>query len=142
MSNLELLAPIFAGQSGGAPEPPPEPESHSFVLSAQTINAVAAGRFSGLTETFTLGGVQYTITALFTHGNGVQARFQTEEMARAWASAGFTVDLGISGQSSFSSDQMVIWQALFDRNVWACQYQAYPGKFVGGTDYTITITDG
>ena len=114
--------------------------SHSFTLSAQTISGSAAGRFSGLSETFTLGGQSYTMTALFTHGSGIQARFQTEAMARAWAAANLTVDPGISGQSSFSSNQMIVWQALFDRNVWAVQYQAYAGRFVANTDYTITIT--
>lgn len=110
---------------------------HSFQLVAETINDQAAGRFGGLSETFTLGGQSYTVTHLFTHANGVQFRFSTNAQALAFIGAALTVDLGISGQSSFTTDVM-------DNRIdvaWA-QYQAYPGRFVGGTTYSISISDG
>ena len=116
--------------------PPPAPASHSFSLTADRINAQAAGKFGGLTETFTLGGQTYTITYLFTHANGIQFRFSTNAQALAFIAAGFTVDLGITGQAAFSSSLMV---NRSDVN-WA-QYQAYPGRFVAGSTYTITITE-
>ena len=112
--------------------------THSFQLEAQTINAQAAGRFGGLSETFTIGGQSYTITHLFTHANGVQFRFSTNAQALAFIAAALTVDVGISGQDPFTTDLMDHRPAPFN---WA-QYQAYAGRFVGGTTYTISISDG
>ena len=132
-----------------APEPEPEPEpgeSITFTLNAATINAVAAGVFSGLRQRFTLGGREYIISGLFTHGNGVQFRFERQinvgifiadnASAQAFIAADFKVDVGIAGQQPFQTSVMDNISGIS-----AAQYRAFPGRFVGGTSYTITITE-
>ena len=116
---------------------PPVPSLFSFQLAAATINAQAAGRFGGLTESFTHDGQSYTITYLFTHPNGVQFRFADNAQALAFIAANFLIDLGIAGQQPFVSSLMENDSARF----WA-QYRAYAGRFVSGTTYTITIREG
>ena len=135
VAGQESAAGEFAGDAFLAPS---AGAYHSFVLSAITINAVAMGRFGGLTETFTLGGATYTITSCFTHNNGIQFRFQTNAQALAFIAAGFTVDSGITGQSSFSTSLM---ENINGGNQQAAQYRSFPGRFTGGQDYTITISE-
>lgn len=128
----------FKQGTAPAPDPDPDPEpTHllSETLSAQTLNAVAAGRFGGLTWAFTHSGTTYQITHCFTHGNGLQLRFATAAQAQAFIAAGFTVDSGIAGQQTFLSSVMDYDAA----RAWA-QYRAFPGRYVGGTDYTVTIS--
>ena len=130
---LELMMPAFVQAEAPAPG-----ASFSFTLNAVVINAVANGRFGGISESFTLGGASYTITALFTHGNGVQFRFSTNAQALAFIAADFTVDVGITGQSSFQSSIMTNINGGGQR---AAQYNAFAGKFVANTSYTITISE-
>lgn len=111
-------------------------------LLSETLNAVAiggsgaAGRFGGLTWTFTHSGRTYVITHCFTHGNGIQLRFSRTADAQAFIDAGLTVDSGIAGQSTFKSSVMSYDAA----RAWA-QYAAFPGRYTAGDSYTVTISE-
>ena len=125
------------GVDGPDPGPDPEPTFLlSETLSALQINAAAAGRFGGLTWSFTHNGQQYDISHCFTHGNGLQLRFATNAQAQAFKAADFTIDSGISGQSTFKSSVMDFINAFA-----GCQYRAFPGRYTGGQDFTFTIKE-
>ena len=119
----------------------------TYELAAETINAAAAGRFDGVGWEFSIGGRSWIIDSIFTHDNGVQFRFHRRvsdtitvadnAAALAFIAADFTVDVGIAGQNSFDSSVMENVSGIS-----AAQYRAFPGRFVGGTTYTITIDDG
>lgn len=120
--------------------PAPPEESATFDVAAVTLSATAAGVISGLGAQFTLGGKTYNVTGCFTHSNGLQMRFATLAEALAFIAAGFEVDSGISGQATFSSSVMQNNSVLNDRGVYVAEYRAFPGRFVNGTTYTVTVT--
>lgn len=142
MPDNAALIPFF--EAAAAPPPPPT-ESHTFTLNAQTINAAAAGVFTNLNEEFTLGGTAYIITGLFTHDNGVQFRMgrrlantniiADNSVAQAFIAANLLVDVDIAPQPAFRSSVMENVSGIS-----AAQYRAFPGRFQGGTSYTITIS--
>lgn len=135
-SNVAATLTLSDG-AGPSPEPPTPTNIAEFTLNAVAIGGSgAAGRFSGLTWNFTHEGQTYRITSCFTHGNGIQMRFQTNAEALAFIAADFTIDPGISGQQPFKSSQM----SNDSTRMWA-QYAAYPGRFIANTDYTISIKE-
>ena len=101
--------------------------------------------FSGFNEEFTIGGQTYIVTALFTHGNGIQFRFgrrsgntivQDNAIALAFIAADLRVDAGIAGQAPFRTSVMENVSGI-----WAAQYRTYAGRFTGGETYTISISE-
>lgn len=141
MSNLLLILPFMRGASGTPAPPPPTPESVTFDMTAVTLSAVAAGVIGGLGESFTIGGRTYNLDGCFTHGNGLQMRFQSLAQALAFIAAGLTIDSGIGGQSTFSSSLMQNNETLNARGIYVAEYRAFPGRYTGGVTYTVTITE-
>ena len=130
MSAEALLAAIMAQESGSE-------QLLQFQHTPAGSNGMGFGTPVTSAARFTYGGTTYVFTMIFTHGNGVQMRFQTNQQAIAFIAADFLVDLGISGQEAFRSSLM---DNINPGGQQAAQYRAYPGRFVTGTTYTITIS--
>lgn len=130
MGSLALLAPVFAAEEGGAGE------SVTYDLTARQIAAGAAGQFRGdISWSFTLGGQNYTVNGIFTHNNGWQIGFATLAQAQAFVAAGYTIDTGISGQSTIDSGDLTINTDRF-----FAQVTTFAGRYIANGNYTITIS--
>lgn len=130
MNAETLLAAIMAQESGSE-------ELLSFQHTPAGSNGQGFGTPVTSAATFTYEGQTYTIVMLFTHSNGVQIRFQTNAQALAFISADFLVDVGITGQPAFRSSVM---RNINPGGQQAAQYDAYAGRFVTNTTYTISIS--
>lgn len=135
-----LFAAILANQSSGPIQ------VHQFTFTPEQTNAQVAGFGTVLDERFTYDGKMYIIRSCFTHNNGIQIRFNrlsgqiavgSNQAALDFIAEDFTVDTGIPGQSSFKSSLM---DNINSGGQNAAQYRAFPGRFTGGTAYTITIS--
>ena len=118
------------------PTPAPATLPATFDLSAIRLSNVAAGRLGGLIWQFTHNGRLYTATACFTHANGHQFRFYDNATALAFIAADLTVNSGITGQATYKTSVMENVSQIR-----AAQYRAFPGRYVVGTDYTVTISE-
>ena len=105
---------------------------------ARQLNPAAAGDLSPWTllARVSTGSRTYNITSIFTHGNGHQIRFASNADAQAFIAADLTVDTGITGQATYKTSVMDNVASIR-----AAQYRAFPGRYAGGTTYTVTISE-
>ena len=140
ITNPNVESIVFVPSAAPDPDPDPEPEpgfTTSFTFTPDQTNASVAGFFTNINHSFTHGGRTYTITRCFTHNNGIQIRFDDNADALAFIAGGFTVNSGIAGQQPFASSVM---DNINSGGQKAAQYRAFPGRYQGGTSYTVTIT--
>ena len=121
--------------AAGEAEPPAPAVVLQFTFTPDQTSATAAGFNTPLNESFTHDGRTFTITRCFTHNNGNQIRFATNGDALQFIAEDFLVDTGIAGQQPYRSSLMRNISAIN-----AAQYDAYAGRFVGGQQYTVTIS--
>ena len=132
---LELILPAFTVAKAAPPAPT---QLVQFEHTPAGSNGMGFGTPVSSDARFTHGGTTYIFTMIFTHGNGVQMRFQTNAQALAFIAADFLVDLGIPGVAAFRTSLMDNINPSEQR---AAQYRAYTGRFVTNTTYTITISE-